>query len=253
MQQVRQSEQTDQFEPTDQLSATCQVVWLGRMEYTAAWAIQERLAIARSTDGIPDTLLYVEHPHTYTLGSSTHPENILYSPQELADRGIAVHSVNRGGDVTYHGPGQLVGYPILKLPVAGDGLHANVVAYVRLLEQTLILALASYGVNAYAYPGYTGVWLDGKDTSDGQHSPEKIAAIGVKVNTSRVTMHGFALNVNTNLDYFMGIIPCGIADKPVTSLAKIIGHPVELSEVAERISTAFGKVFGRVMVAGTLP
>src|SRR5258708_39711020 len=99
---------------------TCQVVSLGLMEYTAAWAIQERLAAARSADESPDTLLFVEHPHTYTLGSSTHAENILYSPQELADRGIAIHSVNRGGDVTYHGPGQLGGYPILKLPAGGD-------------------------------------------------------------------------------------------------------------------------------------
>ena len=210
---------------------------------------------ARSVDEIPDTLLFVEHPHTYTLGSSTHEENILYSPQQLVERGIAIHTVNRGGDVTYHGPGQLVGYPILKLPVAGDGLHADVVAYVRLLEQTLILALTSYGVTAYAHPGYTGVWVDAKNNKDknGKNSPEKIAAIGVKVNTSRVTMHGFALNVNTDLNYFKGIVPCGISDKPVTSLAKVIGHPLELTEVAERVSPAFGAIFGRMMVAGALP
>ncbi|HLY26076.1 MAG TPA: lipoyl(octanoyl) transferase LipB [Aggregatilineales bacterium] len=223
---------------------SCQVISLGLMEYTAAWAIQERFAESRGADESPDTMIFVEHPHTYTLGSSTHAENILYSPQELADRGIAIHTVNRGGDVTYHGPGQLVGYPILKLPAGGDGLHADVVAYVRLLEQTLIAALETYGITAYAYPGYTGVWLDGA------HSPEKIAAIGVKVNTKRVTLHGFALNVNTDLDYFKGIIPCGISDKPVTSVAKVLGHPVELAEVAQRVSTAFGTCFGRTMVAG---
>ena len=217
----------------------CRVITLGRLGYQEAWALQERLAKARGADEIPDTLLLVEHPPTYTLGSSGHAENVLLSADELRARGIEVHWVNRGGDVTYHGPGQLVGYPILKLPGAGDGLHADVIAYVRSLEQTLIDALATYGVGAWPFPGLTGVWIGEPE------APAKIAAIGVKVTVRRVTMHGFALNVNTDLDYFKGIIPCGISDKPVTSLQAAVGHPVELHEVADRVTAAFGTVFGR--------
>lgn len=217
----------------------CQVVALGRMGYQEAWTLQERLAKERGADQIPDTLLLVEHPHTYTFGSSGHAENVLLSPDELRARGIEVHWVNRGGDVTYHGPGQLVGYPILKLASAGDGLHADVIAYIRGLEQTLIDALATYGVSAWPYPGLTGVWIGESET------PAKIAAIGVKVTVRRVTMHGFALNVNTDLDYFKGIVPCGISDKPVTSLQALLGHPVDIQEVAERVTTAFGAAFER--------
>jgi lipoyl(octanoyl) transferase len=217
----------------------CQVISPGRMGYQEAWALQERLAKARGADQIPDTLLLVEHPHTYTLGSSGHAENVLLSPDELWARGIEVHWVNRGGDVTYHGPGQLIGYPILKLPSAGDGLHADVIAYVRSLEQTLIDALATYGVRAWPYPGLTGVWIGEPE------APAKIAAIGVRVTVHRVTMHGFALNVNPDLDYFKGIIPCGIADKPVTSLQAVLGHPVDIQAVADRVTAAFGAVFGR--------
>jgi lipoyl(octanoyl) transferase len=217
----------------------CQVISLGQMGYQEAWALQERLAKVRGADQIADTLLLVEHPHTYTLGSSSHADNVLLSEDELRTRGIEVHWVNRGGDVTYHGPGQLVGYPILKLPNASDGLHADVIAYVRNLEQALIDALATYGVQAWPYPGLTGVWVGEPET------PAKIAAIGVKVTVRRVTMHGFALNVNTDLDYFKGIIPCGISDKPVTSLQAVLGHAVDIHEVTDRVVTAFSAVFGR--------
>src|SRR5215475_5359207 len=141
----------------------CEVISLGHMDYMEAWAIQERMAKERGADAAPDRLLFVEHPHTYTLGSSGHQENVLLSPDEMKARGIAIYDVNRGGDVTYHGPGQLVGYPILKLPAAGDGLHADVIHYVRSLEQTLIDALATYDIAAYAYPGLTGVWLNVND------------------------------------------------------------------------------------------
>ncbi len=219
----------------------CQVLWLGRSGYQETWAIQESLAAARGRDEMPDTLILVEHPPTYTLGSSGHAENVLLSPEELAQRGIEVHWVNRGGDVTYHGPGQLVGYPILKLPAMADGLHADVVNYVRALEQTLIQALAAYGIAAWPYPGLTGVWVGDTD------SPAKIAAIGVKVTTHRVTLHGFALNVTTDLDYFKGIIPCGISDKPVTSMQLVLGHPLDYQEVADRVTSAFGSVFDSAM------
>ena len=225
----------------------CQVISLGQLEYTEAWALQDQIVSARSADKTPDTLLFVEHPHTYTLGSSAHLENILFTPAELAAHRIAVHTVNRGGDVTYHGPGQLVGYPILKLAAGDDGLHADVIDYVRRLEQTLIEALASFDIVAYPYPGLTGVWLDSPD------GPAKIAAIGVKVNTRRVTMHGFALNINTDLSYFKGIIPCGISDKPVTSMEQVLGHVVAMEDVSTRVASAFGTIFNRNIVEAALP
>jgi lipoyl(octanoyl) transferase len=214
--------------------------------YQDAWELQERLAAARGADQIPDTLLLLEHPHTYTLGSSGHDENVLFAPEQLRERGIEIYRVNRGGDVTYHGPGQLVGYPILKLPKyeAGEGFRADVVAYVRSLEQVIIDALAVFGIRAGRYPGYTGVWVGEPD----EPASAKIAAIGVKVTVRQVTMHGFALNVNTDLDYFKGIIPCGIADKPVTSMQEIAGAPLDFERVSAEIVSAFGKVFARTAV-----
>jgi lipoyl(octanoyl) transferase len=226
--------------------STCQVITLGHMAYQEAWDLQESLAKARGRDENPDTLLLVEHPHTYTLGSSGHAENVLLSPEALEQQGIAVHWVNRGGDVTYHGPGQLVGYPILKLPAIGEGLHADVIGYIRAIEQTLIRALAVYGIDARTYSGLTGVWIGEPD------SPAKIAAIGVKVTTRRVTMHGFALNINTDLAYFKGIIPCGIADKPVTSMQEALGHPLDFQQVADQVVQAFGDVFHKKLSAGDL-
>lgn len=223
------------------MSTPCQVIKLGRIGYTEAWALQKRLVVARSTDQIPDTLLWVEHPHTYTLGSSGHAEYVLWSPEELAARGVEVRRVDRGGDVTYHGPGQLVGYPIIQLPLAEGNLHADVIAYIRNLEQSLIQALTVYGIAAWAYPGYTGVWVGESD------APAKIAAIGVKVTTRRVTLHGFALNVNTDLDYFTGIIPCGIADKPVTSMQALLGKTLNLQDISETINTAFGAIFDKTL------
>jgi len=223
--------------------AICQVIDLGRLAYQDAWALQEQLAAQRGADQIPDTLLLVEHPHTYTLGTSGHDENVLLSPEEMRARGIEIYRVNRGGDVTYHGPGQLVGYPIIKLPAGGDGLHADVVAYVRQIEQTLIAALAGYGIAGWPYPGLTGVWVGDAER------PAKIAAIGVKVTARRVTMHGFALNVNTDLAYFKGIIPCGISDKPVTSMQAQLGHVLDFHAVAGRVVQAFGGTFERTMTS----
>ncbi len=224
----------------------CRVVPPRRLAYQEAWTLQEHLAAARGANRIPDTVLFVEHPHTYTLGSSGHAENVLLSQEELQARGIEVYRVNRGGDVTYHGPGQLVGYPIIKLPDNGDGLHADVIQYVRMLEQTLIGALATFGITAWPYPGYTGVWLDSPD------GPAKIAAIGVKVTVRRVTLHGFALNVNTDLDYFKGIIPCGISDKSVISMHVALGYPVDFQAVADEVARAFGDVFGRTLVSSDI-
>jgi lipoyl(octanoyl) transferase len=216
--------------------------------YKDAWVLQERLAVARGADEIPDSLLLLEHPHTYTLGSSGHDANVLLDSDQLQARGIEIYRVNRGGDVTYHGPGQLVGYPIIKLPRYGarEGFRADVLAYVRSLEQVMIDALAAFGIIAVRYPGYTGVWVGESDESPSA----KIAAIGVKVTVRQVTMHGFALNINTDLDYFKGIIPCGIADKPVTSMQEIAGALLDFEQVSAAIVSAFGKVFARTMVAG---
>ena len=227
------------FSPAPSAHPECRTIDLGRVDYTAAWDVQRHMATQRSADRIPDTLLWVEHPHTYTLGSSGHESNILFSAQEIAARGISVHRVDRGGDVTYHGPGQLVGYPLLKLTESGAGLHADVVGYVRALEKTLSRALDSFGIEARSIPGLTGVWVED------ERGPAKIAAIGLRVNARLVTMHGFALNIDPDLDYFRGIIPCGIADKPVTSMAAWTMRTFARQEVIEAVEAAFAEVFGR--------
>ncbi len=218
----------------------CRVVWLGNKPYLEAWALQKELAEARGRDDIPDTLLMLEHPHTYTLGSAGKEDNLIWSADERVARGVSVYRVDRGGDVTYHGPGQLIGYPILKLDRSIDGLHADVIAYIRGLENTLIYALETFGVRAFPYPGLTGVWVD--------QPPAKIAAIGVKVTTKAVTQHGFALNINTDLSYFAGIVPCGISDKPVTSLAQLLGTSLDFESVLDSVAVAFGEVMHRDLI-----
>lgn len=222
----------------------CEIWTLGRAAYADAWALQNQLSDARSCDAAPDRLLLVEHPHTYTLGSSGHENYVLLTPEERQQRGVTLFRVDRGGDVTYHGPGQIVGYPILKLP-RDHQLRANVIGYVRKLEQVIIATLTDYGIPARGIAGLTGVWVD---TPRGE---EKIAAIGVRVNVKAVTKHGFALNVNTDLSYFDGIIPCGIRDKGVTSMAALLGAAVDVSDVRQRIIQHFGGVFGCEMVETT--
>ena len=211
-------------------SRALQVIHAGQMDYLAAWEWQRELVRQRSAGAIGDTLLLIEHPHTYTLGRSTKDGHLLITPEQLAEQSIALVESDRGGDITYHGPGQVVGYPILKLSQhGGDLLH-----YLRLLEETLIVALASYGVTAGRIAGLTGVWV----------GDAKIAAIGVKLSASGVTQHGFALNVATDLRYFQQIIPCGIADKGVTSLERLLGTARPPAEVERRVAAAFGEVFG---------
>lgn len=161
----------------------CAAIYAGKLPYEAAWALQRRLAAARAADRIPDVLLLLEHPHTYTLGSAGKLEHLLWTPAQLAERGIALYRVDRGGDITYHGDGQLVGYPILRLPCGADGLHADVIAYVRALEQVIIDFLAGHGVQGERISGLSGVWVRKEDV------PHKIAALGVRVTTKRVTQH----------------------------------------------------------------
>lgn len=200
----------------------------GRMEYAAAWELQQRAADDVRSGG-PERLILLEHPSTYTLGARARPEHLLAPEAVLRTLGAQVFRVDRGGDVTFHGPGQLVGYPILDLRRRGLGP----VAYVRLLEETIIAALETYGVAAGRRDGYPGVWVDGA----------KIAAIGVRI-ARGVSMHGFALNVNTDLSFFERIVPCGLPDVEVTSLQAVLGRSVDLDDVADRIEASFHGRFG---------
>jgi lipoate-protein ligase B len=197
---------------------------LGLVPYREAWAMQQELAADRRAGRIPDTVVLLQHPHTYTIGRSGTRDHVFLSDQELAARGIACLEVDRGGDVTYHGPGQLVGYPILDL-----GPTPDVGRYLRLLEGSLIDVLADFGIKADRLSGYTGVWIGNR----------KIAAIGVKV-AQGVTTHGFALNVTTDLSYFSHILPCGIPDKGITSMAVELGDRVPaMVDVEDAFLTEF--------------
>jgi lipoyl(octanoyl) transferase len=211
--------------------------FLGLIDYEEAWALQKELASARSRNEIPDTLLLLEHPHTYTLGSSGKPEHLLMRQEDQDALGVTVLKVDRGGDITYHGPGQLVGYPIFQLPRQPGSLHADVVQYIRDLEAALIIALEEFNIPAGRLEGLTGVWVEGEDQL------EKIAAIGVKVTSRAITQHGFALNVHPDLSFFQGIVPCGIPDKPVTSMERLLGYAPDFEQVIEAVIGGMLAVF----------
>jgi lipoyl(octanoyl) transferase len=200
------------------------------MPYAEALALQRSLAVQRQAGDIGDVLLLVEHPPVLTLGvrGDGGRSHILASAADLSTRGIEVFEAGRGGDITYHGPGQLVGYPILDLKPDRQDVHR----YVRDLEEVLIRTVAAFGIQAGRVPGCTGVWV----------GDEKIAAIGVRI-ARWVTSHGFALNVSTDLDHFKLIVPCGIADKGVTSISRLAGRPVQLAEVERPLLAAFREVF----------
>ena len=213
----------------------------GLVDYQVAWAWQRQLADARARNDLPDSVLALEHPHTYTLGSSGHLENLLMDEAERARRGVSVLQVDRGGDITYHGPGQLVAYPIFYLgrpDQSGRLPQADYVGFIRKLETVIIEAVRPFRIVSHREEGLTGAWVE---TPSG---PEKIAAIGVKVTAGGVSMHGFALNVNPDLDYFRGIIPCGIADKPVTSMAALLGNDCpSMAEMANSLRVSFASTF----------
>lgn len=212
----------------------CRAAWLGTMDYVAAWRLQRSLAEARATGGIPDTLLLLEHPPVYTAGRRDAARN-LRVPAALL--GAPLIQCDRGGDITFHGPGQLIAYPIIGLRQTGLG----VAAYVRALEEVIIRTLAAYGLRGQREDGLTGVWVDGA----------KIAAIGVRVSRPGgpagdwVTGHGLALNVAVDLSWFQRIVPCGIPDRPVTSMAALMPDPPSLPDVAVRLARQFGAIFGR--------
>ncbi|OGO34477.1 MAG: hypothetical protein A2W35_16825 [Chloroflexi bacterium RBG_16_57_11] len=251
------------------MAGQCVVQRLGLVPYPQAWQIQEQIAEQIGGGERPPTLLLLEHPHVYTFGRGGDAKNLLWDETELARRGVSVLWVDRGGDVTYHGPGQLVGYPLL--PLAPGGIYsqmdrtgnpgqmrlpqADYVGYIRKLEQALILALRRLGVACDRIPGLTGVWVqpDAHPHFQGHPShssqlPAKIAAIGVKVDARGVSRHGFALNVVMDMSYWQGIIGCGLKDYPVTSLAELCTPPPRMEQVMDEVVAAFGEVFGYEML-----
>jgi lipoyl(octanoyl) transferase len=220
---------------------------LGLIDYQEAWDYQEKLfaeTIAVKTQNrnysaadqapTPNFLLFCQHPHVYTLGKSGKPDHLLLETDGLEQKHAKFYRINRGGDITYHGPGQLVGYPILDL----DNFFTDIHKYMRMLEEGIILTLADFGLDGGRIPGLTGVWID----HEVQKQPRKICAMGVK--SSRwVTMHGFALNVNTDLAYFGNIVPCGIQDKAVTSMARELGSELKMDEVSFILKGHLAKLF----------
>lgn len=229
----------DRAEPGE--GRSLDVRWLGNVAYAEALELQVDLVGRRRRGGIPDTLLLLEHPHVITLGSSTKLEHVLADEDERERLGIELFESGRGGDVTYHGPGQLVGYPILDLKPDRRDLHR----YLRELEAALVLALADLGLDAHTREGLTGVWVEGG----------KIAAIGVRVSSGWITSHGFALNVAPDLDYFGAIVPCGLADESVTSIQAELERggdavPIDPATVRSGVVRAFTRTFGYEMLPG---
>ena len=220
---------------------------LGILDYKACWDYQETLfnetvalkianrsAEPESQITTKNYLLFVEHPHVYTLGKSGDTSHLLINEHQLEEKEATYYKINRGGDITYHGPGQLVGYPILDL----DHFFTDIHKYLRLLEETIILTLDEYGIKAGRSKGKTGVWLD----EDNIFKARKICAMGVRC-SRWVTMHGWGFNVNSNLDYFKNIVPCGIQDKAVTSLNKELGQDVDMYEIKEKLKKHFSTLF----------
>ncbi len=215
------------------MKRSCEVSWLGRVDYQEAWDLQMQLVRDRAQGRIPDQLLVLEHPHVFTLGRRGRTANVLSSDEQIIAAGAQLIHSDRGGDVTYHGPGQLVGYPILYL----EENERDVPRYVRRLEEAIIRTLASFGIESGREPEFPGVWI----------GEEKICAIGVKI-SEWVTLHGFALNVTTDMSFFQHIVPCGIVGKGVTSIERLLTPVPSLAELGERFMECFGEVFDREMV-----
>jgi lipoyl(octanoyl) transferase len=229
-----------------------QLIDLGLTDYKQAWEYQEKLFDAIVATKVNNRVLpvqeqlitdnyfiFCEHPHVYTLGNSGKVEHLLVNEQQLKDKHATYYKINRGGDITYHGPGQIVGYPILDL----DNFFTDIHKYLRFLEEMVIRTLAEYNIISGRSPGETGVWLDAGDPLKAR----KICALGVRA-SRWVTMHGFALNVNADLNYFGNIIPCGIVDKAVTSMNKELGYKVDEEEVKQKLKKHFAELFNCEMV-----
>ena len=227
------------------MNKTVEFIDWGLIDYQQGWDKQEAIfeqtvavKTANRTDGTklatPNYLIFCEHPHVYTLGKSGHPENLLLDEQGLKEKSAVYYKINRGGDITYHGPGQLVGYPILDL----DNFFTDIHLYLRTLEEAIIFTLQEYGIQAGRYPGFTGVWIDADN-----EKARKISAMGVRC-SRWVTMHGFAFNVNADLDYFKNIVPCGIDDKDVTSMERELGYALNMDEVKSKLKKHLADLFG---------
>jgi len=221
----------------------------GLIDYQQAWNKQELVfnqTVAIKTKNrndetqlpSPNYLIFCEHPNVYTLGKSGHPENLLLDEEGLSAKEATYYKINRGGDITFHGPGQIVGYPILDL----DNFFTDIHLYLRTLEEAVILTLKDYGITAGRYEGFTGVWLDADN-----HKARKICALGVRC-SRWVTMHGFALNVNTDLGYFKNIVPCGIDDKDVTSMSRELGYTLDIEEVKLKLKNHIAALFHMELV-----
>lgn len=221
----------------------------GLTDYQEAWDKQEEIfnqTVALKTknrtenlqEETPNFLIFNEHQHVYTLGKSGKPENLLLDEQGLKEKQATYYKINRGGDITYHGPGQIVGYPILDL----DNFFTDIHLYLRTLEEAVILTLADYGIAAGRYPGYTGVWLDADN-----EKARKICAMGVRC-SRWVTMHGFAFNVNADLAYFKNIVPCGIDDKDVTSMQRELGRTLDMQEVKTKLKNHIAQLFNMDLI-----
>jgi lipoyl(octanoyl) transferase len=213
---------------------TCDI---GICTWDVAYVLQERLVAARKSGSIADALLFCQHPHVLTFGRNANQKNLLASAHVLRQKGVELRETNRGGDITYHGPGQIVGYPILNL----DQIRRDVHWYVRTLEEAMICTSADFAVTACRIPGKTGIWVQPHDTPE-----EKLAAIGVHI-SRWVTSHGFAYNVSTDLRYFDLIVPCGIAGRKVTSLEKLLNRNVALDEVCPNLAHHLAELLGRTI------
>ncbi|PCI93840.1 MAG: lipoyl(octanoyl) transferase [Flavobacteriales bacterium] len=225
---------------------------LGLIDYKEAWDFQEtlfkfnvdaKIENRKADKTVTETknhLIFCEHPHVYTLGKSGDENHLLLSETVLKQKGATYYKINRGGDITYHGPGQIVGYPILDL----DKFFTDIHKYLRFLEEMIILTLAEYGIKAGRYEGFTGVWLD----ADNPLKARKISAMGVRC-SRWVTMHGFAFNINTNLDYFNNIVPCGITGKQVTSLQKELNREIDVNEVKQKLKKNFVQLFEAKLIS----
>ncbi len=231
------------------MNKTVQFIDWGLVDYQEAWDRQEKIFAetlqikhdnrVNNTDiPTPNYLIFTEHPHVYTLGKSGHKEYLLLDDEGLKEKNATFYKINRGGDITYHGPGQIVGYPILDL----DNFFTDIHLYLRTLEEAIILTLADYGIVAGRYEGYTGVWLDADNDK-----ARKICAMGVRA-SRWVTMHGFAFNVNADLAYFGNIIPCGIDDKDVTSMERELGYKLDMEEVKTKLKQHIADLFHMQLV-----
>lgn len=242
----------------------CEIHRLGLLPYNDAWQLQKKFAARRAANEIPDALLFLEHPHTFTLGRSGHIENLLWDENERGKMGVTVEWVDRGGDITYHGPGQLVGYPILKLgkALSADGHlpQTDYVGYIRKIEEMIIRTMMRFGIVCGQINGVTGVWVQPDAASRCPHcppsaklAPSKIAAIGVKVDAHGISQHGFALNVEPNMNYFSGIVACGLGEQGVISMAELLLDPPPMDSVIDELVRQFAIMFKYDMVLGNKP